>query len=169
MFAVLNFNQLEYTTLLVNSYDSFWDKLYDYLRNAWYSINGKSPEPATQQEALDKLKYEIFREIEKVKQQVKEDFIKKIGRDKFQELNRLHKQISGNVWYDPIFDYTANVRNLDWYDFFTSKYFWIPIGAIIGENLMLIIKVMELNGRRLAFINLNPFILPFIILFIFLN
>lgn len=31
MFLVFNYNQLEYTTFLINSYDSFWNKIYDYL------------------------------------------------------------------------------------------------------------------------------------------
>ena len=33
MLLIFNYNQLEYTTLLINSYESFWDKTYDYLLN----------------------------------------------------------------------------------------------------------------------------------------
>ena len=41
MLLIFNYNQLEYTTLLINSYESFWDKTYDYLLNLWYRFKDK--------------------------------------------------------------------------------------------------------------------------------
>jgi hypothetical protein len=100
MLVIFNYNQIEYTAFLINSYDSFWEKSYDYLRSMWENIKhkflGKSADSINEMEALEKFKKEVFDEIARVKEQAKNEFINEIGRDRYQELQRMSKGSSNN-------------------------------------------------------------------------
>jgi hypothetical protein len=64
MLMLFNYNQVEYTTFLMNSYDSLWQRSYDYFLNITGTVGtlfkekvlGKSSDSIDQFEALENLK-----------------------------------------------------------------------------------------------------------------
>jgi hypothetical protein len=71
--------------------------------------------------------------------QAKQEIINEIGRDRYNELVKLRNKSMTNHWYDPIYNYLYDIRNLDCYRrgrasagqiFFNIKLFNLDRGAL---------------------------------------